>query len=568
MNKIVKTLIVGMMAAMLCVGVFALTACDAKTVEVPGKSAYEIAVENGFEGTEAEWLASLEKTVPTTVTSSETSYSVNADGKTVVTVTLHMSDGSVQTKETVLPRRVVAAYVNGNVIMTAEEAKNFGTQAGLVWDVRYDDGSRGRIPVQASQVIDVEPSTQYNHDSEPAAWDGTFAEGYVYQFELCFSKYWYETRTVDVYICNDLATIAAYADGKWDLDCPSTVQVSDSFDLKTVFLYKNYNLSQKLNETYGGAYWGNSYMSLRKPVTAAMLDKPIDISTVGRKAFTVTYESEKYSDSIQVYDPEVSIVEYVWINTENDGPASVTMALGGNLHEALAGIIGADLDVSYYVTVNGKDYETVKITEDMIDTSGVDVNTAGNYTATVEYKGATTNILINVLPDMTTATKERSLTGNGLTILVMMNMGSVTQVDLYDNGYCEVFADSGNGSKSTKDMLGYMPYTLTGNTLEVQYGGEKIAIFTVDTTENTFAVYAFSPDDLTKTYTCAAEPEFTLKTYNNGYGELIIDMGNGEMILVVGYTVEGNVLKIAPVEMWRATFTIEDDNTLTINQMN
>lgn len=563
MKKVVKALVAAALAGTLCLS---LAACDAKTVEVPGKSAYEIAVENGFEGTEAEWLASLEKTVPATVTRSETSYSVNADGKTVVTVTLHMSDGSVQTKETVLPRRVVAAYVNGNVIMTAEEAKNFGTQAGLVWDVRYDDGSRGRIPVQASQVIDVEPSTQYNHDSEPAAWDGTFAEGYVYQFELCFSKYWYETRTVDVYICNDLATIAEYADGnQWNLSYPDDVQVSDSFDLKTVFLYKNYNLSQKLNETYGGSYGGNSYMSLRKPVTAAMLDKPLDVSTVGNKDFTVTYESEKYYGSIEVYDPEVSTIRYLSIQ----GDTSIEMLVDGNLQEALANLIGADLYVSYYVTMDGSNSETVQITADMIDTSAVNVVEAGEYVATVEYHGATDEIYIKVLPDMTGVTVERSITGNGLTILTMMEQGNVTKVDLYDNGYCEVFADRGEGSESTKDMLGYMPYTLTGNTLEVKYSGEKIAIFTVDTTANTFAAYQFAAEQLVQTYTGSIPMEesetaaITIKTYNNGYGELTMDMGGDNMTVVIGYTVEGNVLKIAP-SFVGAAFTIEDDNTLTM----
>ena len=53
-----KTLIVVVMALALCAVL--LSACGNKTIT--GKSAYEIAVENGFEGTESEWLDSLKGT--------------------------------------------------------------------------------------------------------------------------------------------------------------------------------------------------------------------------------------------------------------------------------------------------------------------------------------------------------------------------------------------------------------------------------------------------------------------------------------------------------------------------
>ncbi|MFA5562494.1 MAG: hypothetical protein WDA00_07655, partial [Eubacteriales bacterium] len=52
-----------------------LSACG-ESEGLNGKSAYEIAVENGFEGTEAQWLASLQAASP--------SISINAEGYWVI----------------------------------------------------------------------------------------------------------------------------------------------------------------------------------------------------------------------------------------------------------------------------------------------------------------------------------------------------------------------------------------------------------------------------------------------------------------------------------------------------
>ena len=67
--------------------------CDEATKSaVPGKSAYQIAVENGFVGTQEEWLASLKgkKGDPGTDGKSITSTEINANGELVLTY----SDGS------------------------------------------------------------------------------------------------------------------------------------------------------------------------------------------------------------------------------------------------------------------------------------------------------------------------------------------------------------------------------------------------------------------------------------------------------------------------------------------
>ncbi len=67
---------VGTLSCACLFSVVALTSCSLNSKGEDGKSAYEIACENGFEGTEAEWLASLKGTNGTdgSNASSETTY--------------------------------------------------------------------------------------------------------------------------------------------------------------------------------------------------------------------------------------------------------------------------------------------------------------------------------------------------------------------------------------------------------------------------------------------------------------------------------------------------------------
>ena len=57
-----KKILTVLLSLILCIGVLSFTACNALSGAIngsSGKSAYEIAVDNGFAGTEAEWLESL-----------------------------------------------------------------------------------------------------------------------------------------------------------------------------------------------------------------------------------------------------------------------------------------------------------------------------------------------------------------------------------------------------------------------------------------------------------------------------------------------------------------------------
>ncbi len=67
---------IGVLSCACLFSVLALTSCSTSSKGETGKSAYEIACDNGFEGTEAEWLASLKGTngADGTNASSETTY--------------------------------------------------------------------------------------------------------------------------------------------------------------------------------------------------------------------------------------------------------------------------------------------------------------------------------------------------------------------------------------------------------------------------------------------------------------------------------------------------------------
>ena len=56
-SRIGKILLTSVLCASMIVGgSFAFAGCSAEDIDIYGKSAYEIAVENGFTGTEEEWL--------------------------------------------------------------------------------------------------------------------------------------------------------------------------------------------------------------------------------------------------------------------------------------------------------------------------------------------------------------------------------------------------------------------------------------------------------------------------------------------------------------------------------
>lgn len=568
MKKITKTLIAAALAGVLCLGTGALVACD--TTEGAGKSAYEIAVDNGFSGTEQEWLDSLK----TKVKDTDISYDVDENGNTVATITITMTDDTTEQKQIVLPSRVVEAKMYNNLIWTKTEAQQKSNLAGAVWRVTYDDGSEGVLPVSKSQILDIRKYSSNGPNQVDENWDGEFEVGKVYIVTCCFSTHWTETQSFMVYICDDLSTLDEEKNGDADLEFDDYyLKKNETVDVNTIYIAQNYNLYGKLSAAYeaiGEHYSGDWEYSRCTAVTASMLGGAIDTSTVGYKQITATVDQEQYHDSYFVYDPSVTLVQHLQF-TDDSLSDSITLNQGDSIANVAEAYEDQEARVYYYHYVNGSREEMITVTAAMIDTSGVDTSTPGSYVMKINYKGYAEEIRISVLPDMSTASLSKTLTGSAMSMMDFMMRTTVGKVELYDNNFAIVYD---NENEAITDV-GYLPYTLANNTLEIKFGNEKLAIFKVnienDADVGTFAPYEFTASQLVKTYTgsipmSSSNPTpITLKTYNNGYAVLEMEMAPQETYsYVLGYTIEGNTITAAP-SMAGFTFTIGDNDTITVN---
>ncbi len=133
MKNSVKRLLLVILSVLM---IFALCACSEDN---SGLSAYEIAVKNGFEGTEAEWLKSLH----TTNTIKETTNNYNVNVQNVHDISLATNIGlksavSVYCKHTITERVYVGMYPFGQYQTQEKQVQSAGS--GVIYRLE-DDGS-------------------------------------------------------------------------------------------------------------------------------------------------------------------------------------------------------------------------------------------------------------------------------------------------------------------------------------------------------------------------------------------------------------------------------------------
>lgn len=99
-GKVFAVLAAGAMSLMM------LGSCEERIKQIikdyepqPPKTAYEVAVKNGFEGTEEEWIASLVGDHLNGVVDMEVDYLVDEEGNPYISLTLIYADGTTQTLE-------------------------------------------------------------------------------------------------------------------------------------------------------------------------------------------------------------------------------------------------------------------------------------------------------------------------------------------------------------------------------------------------------------------------------------------------------------------------------------
>lgn len=553
MNKIAKAIAVAVLAGTMCAGVGAMSACG----KTEGKSAYEIAVENGFKGTEQEWLDSLKVIEPTTVVSSSVSYSINEKGEKVATFTFTMSDGTTQTKTEILPVSVVNVELNrhNTVIWTEAEiqSKNYNL-AGLNWEVTYDNGYKEYLPVTKDQVLEVIPEEEvqdYYRDD-------------FYSVKVNFNKYWSRYDNFNVLAVDNLDTFNTTYTPEPEIEQDGYYcRVGETYGINNVYVANYYNQIPVTQHNGGGENHYEESAYRYQPVTAAMFDKAVDTSTTGIKFYSVTAgegnSAVKGSVNVLVYDKSVSNIEMLEVDseainlTQNDTQTTIAT-------EAVK-LVGKTLYVQMYEREDGDFSKRVKITADMIDYSEVNQKVPGIYYVKVNYRGSAAKVTVSVAPDMTGVEVEHTLSGTAFSILTIMNPAPITQIKLYENGYAELYAD---GNSLTSEY-GYFGYTLDNNTLTITYNGDKFILLTANTDEETFTEYNFSGLTASATYSLNyGEGDATIKTYANGFATM--DMGGG-MVLITGYKLEQGIMSFPIMDRYYE-FAVGANNELNIIMKN
>ena len=147
------------MAGIMAVSPMMLTGCsgepgpkgDAGATGSNGKSAYELAVENGFQGTEQQWLASLNGGSGKTVEDITGRYHYDeATGKKYYIYTFHYSDGTTEEERLEIAKNVVSLSYTGENYFEMVES---GADPILKVNVVYEDLTSEEIVVADDMYV-------------------------------------------------------------------------------------------------------------------------------------------------------------------------------------------------------------------------------------------------------------------------------------------------------------------------------------------------------------------------------------------------------------------------------
>ena len=263
-------------------------------------------------------------------------------------------------------------------------------------------------------------------------------------------------------------------------------------------------------------------------LTAEMIKNDVDFTAAGEKTLNIEYDGETYKTDIELYDPAVTLVEY--INLPLQESFSVTQG-AQDLSEITSALVGRTMTVRYFEEVEGKTDEEVAVTAAMLDTSRVDTSVPGVTYIYLNYKGYSEKIAVNVSVDWTGAQLTSTLTGNVM-VYALMSSGvtSVTKAELYDNGYVKLYGmvqaePQGQPQEMLlNEMMGDLPYTLSGELLTVNYDGKPVVGVAVQ--EQTFSVYnPVGGRDYTGT---VQGMDITVTVYENGLGVMVAHMETPE----------------------------------------
>lgn len=119
-----------------------------------GLSAYEIAVRAGFEGTEQDWLDSLKGKAGVGVADIKCEYGYDQNGVYCMIFTFTMTDGSIQIVYAAIPKQINYIYLSNGYSFSAVDEKT--EISGLMLTIYYEDNTSEEIPVTKSMISGIE----------------------------------------------------------------------------------------------------------------------------------------------------------------------------------------------------------------------------------------------------------------------------------------------------------------------------------------------------------------------------------------------------------------------------
>ena len=454
MRKPLVSAILGV--TMLAGSVGLLTGCSGEKGDTgaSGKSAYELAVDNGFVGTVQEWLDSLKGdagTAPTITIDPTTKhwlingqdtgivaegqngapgaagskgdtgngienidivYEYDTDGKLWAIFTITYTES--ETPEIVrvqMPAKLESVFLIGETnffVNTVNKPK-------LYLDLLYDDSSNERVELENSMITE---GTAPN-----------FAQAGEYGFTYSYNKKSNNT-TINV------------------ID-PASVTIT-SVDDNTFYLKKGANLNTINNVRYTLNDSRNVIGQIQESIISKIYKynettenytdevQSVDSTTAGAKFKIETTTGNNLE--IEVYDPAVTNVR--------------GLSFGSNITfewkdtDYLSDIIGKTMYVNFYEPVDGYDYKQISITAENLDTTNFNINKLGYQEITLKYEDYEEAYGFAVEPNLLGVNLTRTYTA---TDPMFTNFYGQT-FEIYENGVAKITSSYGYHHYSEYDL--------------------------------------------------------------------------------------------------------------------
>ena len=300
-----------------------------------------------------------------------------------------------------------------------------------------------------------------------------------------------------------------------------------NLEIGSLYLYNNDILAGSVSELeFEVQYVSNGHFVYSETISASdsevVINGEYSFTEIGEYNIEVEYNGFTTRVYFTVYDPDICNIRDMHIN----GDFSHELYVGSDIEVYLTeNIIGKELWVDYYESVNDKWDDQIVITREMIDASGVDVSAPGSGEIVISYalpgqqaKTYTFNITVNI--DMSTAEPLASYELDGQSLVYIVSTLGITNIDCYDNGYGYVM----QGGQQV-----IAAYTKEGNIIKVDMPDMGIAVLQIN--EDTGMLEFYDPKlEITpeNTYVYTQGDNSTLFTISGNI--VLMNMATGEPI--------------------------------------